>query len=169
MEIFIWIVVGLMLCLGFLGCFINKIPGPIFLLIGVVVAQFGLDIPGWGPVAIVGVIAVAAFILSKVMTRVGKKLQEYSKGASLATTIASLIALGLVVACQEASSVVVILVFLLGFVVLPFLFAFAVESIRQKNATAGAKSALAATIVYLCDTALKLAAFAYAIYAMFMQ
>lgn len=169
MEIAIWIVVALMLCLGFLGCFINKIPGPILLLIGVVVAQFGLDIPGWGPVAIVAAIAVTAFILSKVMTRVTKKLQEYSKGASLATTVASLIGLGMVAGCSDASTAVVILVFIAGFIILPFLAAFAVESIRQKSAAAGAKSATAATVVYLCDTALKLAAFAYAIYAMFMQ
>ena len=46
---------------------------------------------------------------------------------------------------------------------------FLVESIRQKSAALGAKSATAATIAYLADTALKLGAFAYAIYAMFIN
>ena len=117
-------------------------------------------------VAIIAAIAIAAFILSKVITRVAKKMQEYSKKASVATTIASLIGLAMVAGSGNADSTTIIIVFIVGFVVLPFLFAFLVESIRQKSAALGAKSATAATVVYLADTALKLAAFAYAIYSL---
>ncbi|MGN1238274.1 MAG: hypothetical protein ACI4UW_05055, partial [Muribaculaceae bacterium] len=91
---------------------------------------------------------------------------EYSKKASVATTIASLIGLAMVAGSGNADTTTIIIVFIVGFVVLPFMFAFLVESIRQKSAALGAKSATAATVVYLTDTALKLAAFAYAIYSL---
>ena len=169
MDILIWIFIGILLALGFLSCFINKIPGPMLLFIGILVAQIGLDHgPGWGAVAIVAVIAIVAFILSKVITRIVKKMQEYSKKASVATTIASLIGL-LLMAGAGSNNATIIIVLIVGFIVLPFLFAFLVESIRQKSVALGAKSATAATIAYLADTALKLGAFAYAIYAMFMN
>ena len=166
-SLLIWVLVILFLGLGFLSCFINKIPGPILVFIGILIAQTGLEQgPGWGPVAIVAVIAIVAFILSKMITRATKKMQEYSKKASVATTIASLIGLAMVAGSGNADSTTIIIVFIVGFVVLPFLFAFLVESIRQKSAALGAKSATAATVVYLADTALKLAAFAYAIYSL---
>ena len=172
MEILIWIFIGILLALGFLSCFINKIPGPMLLFISILVAQIGLDHgPGWGAVAIVAVIAIAAFILSKVITRIVKKMQEYSKKASVATTIASIIGLILIAAVgsNKADNATIIIALIVGFIVLPFLFALLVESIRQKSVALGAKSATAATIAYLADTALKLGAFAYAIYAMFMN
>lgn len=166
-DILIWAVIALFLGLGFLSCFINKIPGPILLFLGILVAQVGLDYgPGWLAVGIVAAIAIAAFVLSKVITRAAKKMQDYSKKASVATTIASLIGLAMVAGSGNASTTTIIIVFIAGFVVLPFLLAFIVESIRQKSAALGAKSATAATLVYLTDTALKLAAFAYAIYAL---
>ena len=171
-SLLIWVLVILFLGLGFLSCFINKIPGPILVFLGVLVAQLGLDHgPGWGAVAIIAAIAIAAFILSKVITRIVKKMQEYSKKASVATTIASLIGLILMAGAgsNKADNATIIMVIIVGFIVLPFLFAFLVESIRQKSAALGAKSATAATIAYLADTALKLGAFAYAIYAMFMN
>ena len=166
-DILIWAVIALFLGLGFLSCFINKIPGPILLFLGILVAQVGFDNgPGWLAVGIVAAIAIAALFLSKMITRVAKKMQEYSKKASVATPIASLIGLGMVAGSGNASTSTIIIVFIVGFVVLPFLFAFLVESIRQKSAALGAKSATAATLVYLTDTALKLAAFAYAIYSL---
>ena len=76
------------------------------------------------------------------------------------------IGLAMVAGSGNADTTTIIIVFIVGFVVLPFLFAFLVESIRQKSAALGAKSATAATVVYLADTALKLAAFAYAIYSL---
>ncbi|MGM9839819.1 MAG: DUF456 family protein [Sodaliphilus sp.] len=166
-SLLIWVLVILFLGLGFLSCFINKIPGPILVFIGILIAQMGLEQgPGWGPVAIVAVIAIVAFILSKMITRATKKMQEYSKITSFATTIASLIGVAIVVGSGSESVASIIVWLIIGFVVLPFLFALLVESIRQKSAALGVKSAIAATVVYLTDTALKLAAFAYAINAL---
>ena len=77
MDILIWAVIALFLGLGFLSCFINKIPGHILLLLGILVAQVGLDNgPGWLAVGIVAAIAIAALFLSKMITRVAKKMQE---------------------------------------------------------------------------------------------
>ena len=58
LNLVIWVFVALFLGLGFLSCFINKIPGPILVFLGVLVAQLGLDHgPGWGAVAIIAAIA----------------------------------------------------------------------------------------------------------------
>ena len=169
MEMLVLIFVIVLLCLGFLSCFINKIPGPLFVVIAVLTAQLGMDTaPGWGAVAIVTVIAIAAFVLSKYMTRIAKKMKEYSKKASIATTIASLLGVFSLPAFVDSSTGTLIVVLLVCFILLPFLFALLVEWIRNKNLAEGAKCAGTATLVYLADTALKLAAFAYAVYAMFM-
>ena len=64
MDILIWAVIALFLGLGFLSCFINKIPGPILLFLGILVAQVGFDNgPGWLAVGIVAAIAIAALFL----------------------------------------------------------------------------------------------------------
>ena len=170
MTFVFWGILIALLCFSFLSCFINKIPGPFLLFVCVLLAQLGLDIhPGWDCVAIVGVIAVVAFILSKVMTKTAKKIHEYTKAASVATTIASLIGLAAVAGSAGESDSTIAVIFLVGFVVLPFVFAFIVESVKRKSAVEGIKGALSATLVYLADTALKLGAFAYAIYAMFLN
>ena len=52
MEILLWVLVGALLLFGFLGCFINKFPGPICVLIAMVIAICGLEVKfGWGTIA----------------------------------------------------------------------------------------------------------------------
>ena len=65
-----WVLVGLCLCFGFLGCFINKVPGPIAVVIATLLAILCLDIPiEWGTFAIIAVLAVASMIASKFLVK----------------------------------------------------------------------------------------------------
>ena len=159
MEVVGLILVIILYCFGFLSCFINKVPGPLLVAIATVLAKCCMsDISGgWLQVSIVCVLAIVAMIVSKKLTKVAKaKLHPYSKGASFATTIASILALLILVGTKDSSVGVVIAVFVIGFIVLPYAFAYLVEIIKQKNNSLALKSAGSATVVYLSDTMLKL-------------
>ncbi|MDD5871428.1 MAG: DUF456 family protein [Bacteroidales bacterium] len=170
MEIVALILVILLYCFGFLSCFINKVPGPLLVAIATVLAKCCIDsvTGGWLQVVIVCVLAIAAMIASKMITKVAKaKLHPYSKGASFATTIASILALLILVGVKDSSAGTVVAVFLIGFIVLPFVFAYLVEIIKQKNNGLALKSAGSATAVYLSDTMLKLFILGLSFYLMF--
>lgn len=105
MTILWWVLVGLCLVFGFLGCFINKVPGPIAVVIATLLAILCLKIPiEWGTFAIIAALAVASMIASKLLVKLVKKLQEFSKRATWGTTIGSIIGLLLVWSSTSADS-----------------------------------------------------------------
>lgn len=170
MEIFWWILLALLLCCGFLGCFINKVPGPIAVvlasLIGITALAVDLE---WGHFAIIAVLAVVSIIASKVLVKLAKKMQEYSKRATIGTTIGSIIGLILVAGASSMDSdAAVIVTAIVGLVVLPFVLAFLLELTNKNGAAMAVKCATAATCAYLADTCLKLVVFIYAVYMMFL-
>ena len=74
MEIFWWILLALLLCCGFLGCFINKVPGPIAVVLASLIGITALDVDlEWGHFAIIAVLAVVSIIASKVLVKLAKK------------------------------------------------------------------------------------------------
>ena len=98
-----WVLIALCLCFGFLGCFINKVPGPIAVVIATLLAILCLKIPiEWSTFGIITALAIASMIISKLLVKLVKKLQEYSKRASWGTTIGSII--GLLLVWSSASS-----------------------------------------------------------------
>lgn len=168
-TILVWVLVAICLCFGFLGCFVNKVPGPIAVLLAMLIAMFGLDIDlGWDKVAIVAALTVASIVLSKILVKAAKKMYEFSKRGSWGTTIGSLLGLGgLMGASGSDSTAVLILLFVICLVGLPFVFAFLFELTNKKGVQVAVKSASSATCAYLADTLLKLVVFVYAIYAIF--
>ena len=135
-------------------------------------AKLMIDVKGgWGIVAMVFALAIFAIFASKFMTRIAKaKLHQYSKGASVATTVGSLIGMITMLAVANDISVVgMIITIIIGFIVLPYLLAFLVELIKQKSGALALKSAGSATAVYLADTMLKLLILYLSIYYMFMS
>ena len=164
-----WALVALCLCLGFLGCFINKVPGPIAVVIATLLAILCLDIPiAWSTFGIITALAIASMIVSKLLVKMVKKLQEYSKRATWGTTIGSIIGLLLVYgATSSDSKALLITMLIVGFVVLPFVLAFLLELTNRQGAVMALKCATSATCAYLSDTLLKLAVFVYAIYVIF--
>ncbi len=170
MEIFWWILLALLLCCGFLGCFINKVPGPIAVVLASLIGITALDVDlEWGHFAIIAVLAVVSIIASKVLVKLAKKMQEYSKRATIGTTIGSIIGLILVAGASSMDSdAVVIVTAIVGLVVLPFVLAFLLELTNKNGAAMAVKCATAATCAYLADTCLKLVVFIYAVYMMFL-
>lgn len=164
-----WVLVGLCLVFGFLGCFINKVPGPIAVVIATLIAILALDIPiEWSTFGIIAGLAVASMIVSKLLVKLVKKLQEYSKRATWGTTIGSLVGLLLVWGSASAdSNALIITMLIVGFIVLPFVLAFLFELTNKQGASMALKCATSATCAYLSDTLLKLAVFVYAIYVIF--
>lgn len=170
MEIFWWILLALLLCCGFLGCFINKVPGPIAVVLASLIGITALDVDlEWGHFAIIAVLAVVSIIASKVLVKLAKKMQEYSKRATIGTTIGSIIGLILIAGASSMDSdVAVIVTAIVGLVVLPFVLAFLLELTNKNGAAMAVKCATAATCAYLADTCLKLVVFIYAVYMMFL-
>ncbi len=169
LSILWWVLVALLLCCGFLGCFINKVPGPIAVVLATLIAILALDLPiSWGSFSIIAALAIASMIASKLLVKLVKKLQEYSKRATWGTTIGSIIGLLLVAGASAAdSNAMVIVMFVIGFIVLPFLLAFLLELTNKQGALMALKCAASATCAYLADTFLKMIVFAYAVYVMF--
>lgn len=170
MEIFWWILLALLLCCGFLGCFINKVPGPIAVVLASLIGITALDVDlEWGHFAIIAVLAVVSIIASKVLVKLAKKMQEYSKRATIGTTIGSIIGLILIAGANSMDSdAAVIVTAIVGLVVLPFVLAFLLELTNKNGAAMAVKCATAATCAYLADTCLKLVVFIYAVYMMFL-
>lgn len=170
MEIFWWILLALLLCCGFLGCFINKVPGPIAVVLASLIGITALNVDlEWGHFAIIAVLAVVSIIASKVLVKLAKKMQEYSKRATIGTTIGSIIGLILVAGASSMDSdAAVIVTAIVGLVVLPFVLAFLLELTNKNGAAMAVKCATAATCAYLADTCLKLVVFIYAVYMMFL-
>lgn len=170
MEILLWVLVGALLLFGFLGCFINKFPGPICVLIAMVIAICGLEVKfGWGTIALVAVLAIGSIVLSKKLKSLAKKVQEFSKRAGWGTTIGSLVALGLCGTLSSLGPVLKIILAILLLIAIPFIFAYLLELTRKQGNAIALKCATSATVAYIADTFLKLIVFVYAVYALFMM
>ena len=169
LSILWWALVALCLALGFLGCFINKVPGPIAVVIATLLAILCLDIPiEWSTFAIITVLAIASMIASKLLVKLVKKLQEYSKRATWGTTIGSIIGLLIIAGTNTMqSNAATIIAAIVGLVIVPFVLAFLLELTNRQGAKMALKCATSALCAYLADTLLKLAVFIYAIYVIF--
>ena len=80
-----WALIGF----GFLGCFINKVPGPILAVIGlVVVAVAGdVEVPWWGWTLIVALLVIGKIVDKKLLPKVATAVAEYGKAGTWGTTI----------------------------------------------------------------------------------
>jgi uncharacterized protein YqgC (DUF456 family) len=150
-----WVLIGI----GFLGCFINKVPGPVLAVLGLVVVALtgNIDVPWWGWAIIACLLVVGKIVDKKFLPKVATSVAEYGKAGTWGTTIGTF--LGLLILAASASdsysTVVTILMFLLPFVVLPYLFAFIFEMISRKSPAEGAKAACGAYVAYLVGSMLK--------------
>lgn len=169
MEMAVLIVAFLLMALGFLGCFVNKIPGPILAFIGILLLKFVNDMPISGlALGIIAAIVILSYVLPKVLLpKLKKHIVEYGKAASWGATIGSI--LGLIILCSVGfdNMAVGIILLVVAIVVLPYLFALVFEGISKKDWSKAVPAAGGALIEYLCTTLLKLAVVGYSFYAMF--
>lgn len=146
------IVAILLMCLGFLGCFVNKIPGPLLAFIGLLIAKLVADLPiSWGIIALCAVLVIASMVVnSKYVPQLAAKLYPYGKGGKWGTFVGSLI--GLLIALK--ASAVFGIIFMLA---LPYGLAWSFEFMGNKDAKEAGKRAASAFTVYLVSTVIKLA------------
>lgn len=156
-----------MLAFGLVGCFVNKFPSVLLVLVATLIAKFGLNIEfGDEVIAVVAAIWLAYSIINKkVLPNLIKKLHDYSKGATRGITIGSL--LGILLLLTANSTAMTVVMAIIGFGVIPYALAFVCEYFSCKDAAATSKGALSAYTLYIANTILKLVAFSYAIYAIF--
>ena len=147
------IVAILLICLGFLGCFIDKVPGPLLAFAGILIAKLAASMPiSWGIIAVCAVLVVISMVVNaKYIPLLIKKVHPYGKGGKWGTFLGSLFA---ICCCAADASDAVCIILLL---VLPFLFAWVFEVISAKNAAEGTKRGIAAYTVFLASTLVKLA------------
>lgn len=151
----LWILAILLICVGFLGCFINKIPGPLLAFIGILLPVLFGDVHAdvW-MLVLIGVLVVASMIVSsKFLPKIGAMVSPFGKAGSWGTTIGSLFGL---IGIGVAGSMNPIVTLILSFIVLPYGFAFLFELISQKSAGAALKSAGGAYATFFVGTVLKL-------------
>lgn len=168
MEIACIIIAWLLVSLGFLGCFVNKIPGPLLSFLGLVVFSIGCGIKAdWWVFVLVGILVIVSMVVSKKYApKIGSLVAPFGKGGSWGTTIGSLIGLCVIAATIGEDATMAIIGFVVAFVVLPYFFAFLFELIAKKSAATAVQAATGAYVTFLVTTMLKLAVCAYSIYAL---
>lgn len=139
------------MAIGFLGCFVNKIPGPLLAFIGLLLVKIVGDLPiSWGIIALCAVLVVASMVINgKYVPQLAAKLYPFGKGGKWGTFVGSLI--GLIISLS--ANWVVGLIFMLG---LPYALALAFEYLGTKDAKEAGKRAGAAYTVFLASTVIKL-------------
>lgn len=127
LQILLWILVGLCLALGFLGCFINKFPGPLMVLISVLIARYGLDIPiEYLTIGVIALMWIASMLTNKLLLpKLAKKIHDFSSAGSWGCTIGCLVGMPLLTMDVSASAVVGLA--FVTFVILPYAFSFIFE------------------------------------------
>ena len=171
MTIAVWIAVSILFIFGFLGCFINKFPGPLCAFIAVLLCKFMLKLPFaiWALI-VVGVLVVASMVVAKnVVPQLMKKVTPFTKGAT-GTTVGSIIGLVVFWGMNNTDSVSagsMIAGIIIGLILIPFVCAYIFEIVAQKDASKALKSSTGATVVYLANTLLKLIVLAVSLYLAF--
>lgn len=147
-------IVGIVLmALGFLGCFVNKIPGPLVAFIGLLFVKFaaGLDI-SFGIIGLCAALVVISMIINaKLVPSLVAKLHPYGKGGSWGAFLGSLIGLIVMMSSESVVAGVIIMV------ALPYVFAWLFELISTKSIKECSKRAASALVVFLVSTVIKLA------------
>ena len=102
-----WSLIGI----GLLGCFVNKIPGPLMAFLGLLLQVWGCDIEmEWWVLALLAVLVVASMVVSKkLVPKVGNLVAEFGKAGAWGTTVGSLVGLMFfAIVCEDASVGIII-------------------------------------------------------------
>lgn len=170
-EIALWILFFVLIVVALYGSFISKFPSSLLSLAAVLIAKFCMQVGEfitWTNLAVIVVLVVAAMIITKMAPRWAKKISDYGKGGTWGTIVGSIIALLLSIAFASIDSVALAYVLIIAcFLILPFLFAWLFEFIKQKQMVPALQSAGAAMVVYVSTTFIKLITVVYVVYLVF--
>lgn len=172
MEIALWGVFWLLIAFAFLGCFINKFPGPVLALIGVLMAKLFMTTGAlieWWNVVVIGVLVIASWWLTKLIPKWVSELGTYGKGAkwgSIIGSIAALIIVPALVTSVENPGLSFTIIFISA-ISMTFVFASGLEFLSTRNIKVAAKNGGIAAFEYTCSTLIKLITVVYAVYFVF--
>ncbi|MDE6534707.1 MAG: DUF456 family protein [Muribaculaceae bacterium] len=174
MELALWGLFWILIALAFLGCFINKVPGPVLALVAVLMAKLCMtagDYIEWVNVIIIAVLVVASILLVRQLPKWTSELGTYGKGAKWGSIIGSIAALILAPALTagiENNSVGISLITIAA-ILTTFIFATAFEFISVKDFKTAAKNGGIAAFEYTCSTLIKLITVIYSVYLVFVH
>ena len=171
MEI-LWIVLSsLLMAIGLIGCFVNRVPGPIMTYAGILILNFCTDIGGFDTMALVlcGLAVVLCKVADLYVPKLAGLISEYGKAGKWGCVIGSLIGVfGVWPTVGSADdNAQVIITMIIALVVFPFLFAYIGESISHRSLSKSLRPSLAAYAAYIIGTFMKLAVTVYCIYTAF--
>lgn len=158
----------LLIGIGFVGCFVQKVPGPIMAFLGILILYFkvGSDVIGTEWLILCAAIVALSMIVGKYLVpKLGKLVSEYGKGGKVGTVLGAVLSVLILAASGlvETDPILSIILFL----AIPFVLASLFEIISKKDLAEGIKSGTGAYVTYLANTLLKLAACLISIYAAF--
>ena len=162
----------LLIFIGFLGCFIHKVPGPVMAFIGMLVFIFGNKLPivPWTGIIICAILLVISAIAEKkVIPFITQKISEFGNSGKWGCIIGSLLGLLFIItgSLEADSTIIAISLLVLAFIIIPFLFAFCFEAVSRKSVTLALKPATAAFLTYFLGMILKLGVCIYSVYVIF--
>lgn len=157
----------LLMAVGLVGCFIQRIPGPILTFIGVLLLQFGAELDMFDTLGLIicAVVIILSMIIGRFVPRLTTKISPFGKGGKWGTTLGSII--GVLVLWPMMPEAPVAIPLILGLVVVPFLAAYLGESIAHRSFSQSFRPTLGAYATYLVGTFLKLGTTIYCLYAAF--
>lgn len=171
MSIFILVLSVLFMCVGLIGCFVNRVPGPILTFIGILLFNYGTDYQPFEIYEIIlcGIAVILTKVLDKFIPKLTTKISAFGKGGKWGCTIGSLIGMLFIMAAasEKTSTGLMIMTIIVSLIILPFITGYLGELISKKNAKAAVKPALAAFTTYLIGTLIKLSVCVYCIYTTF--
>lgn len=158
-----------LMCVGLLGCFINRIPGPILTFIGILIFNYGTDNHVFETYEIIlcAVAVVATKIIDHFIPKLTSKISEFSKGGKWGCTIGSIIGIIILLSVDYESTLSVIATIIISILVIPFIGAYIGEFIKNHDIKKAVKPTLAAFTSFLIGTMIKLAVCIYCLYTTF--
>lgn len=168
-SLFIIIISWLLICVGFLGCFIHKLPGPVIAFIGMLVFIFGTQVPviPWVGIIICLVMLIASYIAEKkLIPYIAEKISKFGGAAKWGAIIGSIIGLFSLYAITQAmdSDFGAIIAFIVSFGIIPFGCSLLFETISTKSVALALKPATAAYVSFVMGLVLKLLVCCYSVY-----
>ena len=169
MEIFMLCLGILFMCLGFLGCFINRIPGALISFIGILTLHFGTDVDfSTEALILVGVLTAIATLVAKHIPAIVSRIHEIGKAGKWGSILGSLGGIIILTgAGQDAGTGKMILLLIVAFVILPFGFSVLFELANKKEPKEALMTAAASYVSYLLSVLLNLGICCYGIYIAF--
>lgn len=170
MEFALWGLFWILILIAFLGCFISRFPGPILALVAILIGKFFLpagELIQWWNIVIIVLLVALSVVLNRMIPKWSESIAKFGKGGTWGTIVGSILTLCMAPAILDIKPAgLAISIFLISFVVLPFIFATVFEFAKQKNFIEAARSGGGATLVFVCTSCVKLIAVFYAVYLM---